>query len=254
MQNELGLAGVAEIQKLGVDKFNETCRGKVLKYTSEWKKTVRCMGRWVDFDKGYKTMDKNYMESVWWVFKQCFDKGLIYQGYRIQPYSPALATLLSNFETNQGYKDRQDPSLTLIFPLNTDEAKFKDTSILVWTTTPWTLYSNFCIVVGPDMDYNLVEQDGKKYWIAASPTATYFKNGNIVETCKGSELVGKDYEPLSRISDEFVTPDQLSRHYKIYPADYVSTEDGTGAVHTAPSFGSLEGGSLPLASAPAVSP
>ena len=237
VQNELGLAGVAEIQNLGVDKFNETCRGKVLKYTSEWKKTVRRMGRWVDFDKGYKTMDKNFMESVWWVFKQCFDKGLIYQGYRIQPYSPALATPLSNFETNQGYKDRQDPSLTLIFPINSNEAKFKDTSILVWTTTPWTLYSNFCIVVGPDMDYNLVEQDGKKYWIAASRTAAYFKNPNIVDTCKGSELVGKDYEPLSRISDEFVTPDQLSRHYKIYPADYVSTDDGTGAVHTAPSFG-----------------
>ncbi|WP_294986898.1 class I tRNA ligase family protein [uncultured Fibrobacter sp.] len=148
VQNELGLAGVAEIQKLGVDKFNETCRGKVLKYTSEWKKTVRRMGRWVDFDKG-----------------------LIYQGYRIQPYSPALATPLSNFETNQGYKDRQDPSLTLIFPINSDEAKFKDFGHLVWTTTPWTLYSNFCIVVGPDMDYNLVEQDGKKYWIPASRTA-----------------------------------------------------------------------------------
>ena len=188
VQNELGLAGVAEIQKLGVDKFNETCRGKVLKYTSEWKKTVRRMGRWVDF----------------------------YQGYRIQPYSPALATPLSNFETNQGYKDRQDPSLTLIIPINSNEPKFKDTIILVWTTTPWTLYSNFCIVVGPDMDYNLVEQDGKKYWIAASRTAAYFKNPNIVDTCKGSELVGKDYDPLSRISDAFVTPDQLSRHYKIY--------------------------------------
>ena len=86
----------------------------------------------------------------------------------------------------------------------------------MWTTTPWTLYSNFCIVVGPDMDYNLVEQDGKKYWIAASRTAAYFKNPNIVDTCKGSELVGRDYEPLSRISDAFVTPDQLSRHYKIY--------------------------------------
>ncbi|MCQ2107255.1 MAG: isoleucine--tRNA ligase [Fibrobacter sp.] len=237
VQNELGLAGVAEIQNLGVDKFNETCRGKVLKYTSEWKKTVRRMGRWVDFDKGYKTMDKNFMESVWWVFKQCFDKGLIYQGYRIQPYSPALATPLSNFETNQGYKDRQDPSLTLIFPLITDEAKFKDTSILVWTTTPWTLYSNFCIVVGADIKYNLVEQDGKKYWIAESRMGAYFKNPNVVDSCMGSELVGKSYEALSHISDEFVTPDQLSRHYKIYPADYVSTEDGTGAVHTAPSFG-----------------
>lgn len=237
IQTKLKLAGVAEIRAFGEDKFNEECRGAVLKYTNEWKKTVRRMGRWVDFDKGYKTMDKTFMESVWWVFKQCFDRGLIYQGYRIQPYSPALATPLSNFETNQGYKDRQDPSLTIIFPLISDEDKFKDTSLLVWTTTPWTLYSNFCIVVGEDIRYNLVEQDGKKYWIAESRTAAYFKDPNIVDTCTGRELVGKSYEPLSRISDAYVTPGQLSRHYKIYAADYVSTEDGTGAVHTAPSFG-----------------
>ena len=237
VQNELGLAGVAEIQNLGVDKFNETCRSKVLKYTSEWKKTVRRMGRWVDFDTGYKTMDKNFMESVWWVFKQCFDKGLIYQGYRIQPYSPALATPLSNFETNQGYKDRQDPSLTLIFPLISDNAKFKDTSILVWTTTPWTLPSNFAIAVGPDMDYNLVEQDGKKFWCAATRTAAYFKNANIVDTCKGSDLVGLSYEALFHLSDAYASKEELEKRYKIYPADFVSTEDGAGAVHIAPSFG-----------------
>jgi isoleucyl-tRNA synthetase len=237
IQTKLGLAGVAEIREFGEDRFNEECRGAVLKYTSEWKKTVRRMGRWVDFDKGYKTMDRTFMESVWWVFKQCFDKGLIYQGYRIQPYSPALATPLSNFETNQGYKDRQDPSLTIIFPLLSDEARFKDTNLLVWTTTPWTLYSNFCIVVGADIKYNLVEFEGKKYWIAESRTAAYFKDPKILDTCMGADLVGKSYEALSHISDAYVTPDQLSRHYKIYAADYVSTEDGTGAVHTAPSFG-----------------
>ncbi len=237
IQTKLGLAGVAEIREFGEDRFNEECRGAVLKYTSEWKKTVRRMGRWVDFDKGYKTMDRTFMESVWWVFKQCFDKGLIYQGYRIQPYSPALATPLSNFETNQGYKDRQDPSLTIIFPLLSDEARFKDTNLLVWTTTPWTLYSNFCIVVGADIKYNLVEFEGKKYWIAESRTAAYFKDPKILDTCVGADLVGKSYEALSHISDAYVTPDQLSRHYKIYAADYVSTEDGTGAVHTAPSFG-----------------
>lgn len=237
VQNELGLAGVAEIQKLGVDKFNETCRSKVLMYTSEWKKTVRRMGRWVDFDKGYKTMDKNFMESVWWVFKQCFDKGLIYQGYRIQPYSPALATPLSNFETNQGYKDRQDPSLTLIFPLISENVRFKGTNILVWTTTPWTLPSNFAIAVGPDMQYNLIEFEGKKYWCASSRTAAYFKNPHIIDTCKGSDLVGLDYEALFHISDAYATADELKKRYKIYAADFVSNEDGAGAVHIAPSFG-----------------
>lgn len=237
IQNELKLSGVAEIKAFGEDKFNEACRGSVQKYVSEWKKTVRRMGRWVDFDNGYKTMDTNFMESVWWVFKQCFDKGLIYQGYRIQPYSPALATPLSNFETNQGYKDRQDPSLTLIFPLITDNAKFKDTNILVWTTTPWTLPSNFAIAVGEDMDYNLVEQDGKKFWCAATRTAAYFKEANVVDTCKGSELVGLSYEPLFRLSDAYATSEELEKRYKIYAADFVSTEDGAGAVHIAPSFG-----------------
>ena len=237
IQNELHLAGVAEIQAFGVDKFNEACRGTVLKYTSEWKKTVRRMGRWVDFDHGYKTMDRDFMESVWWVFKQCFDKGLIYQGYRIQPYSPALATPLSNFETNQGYHDRQDPSLTLIFPLTSGDARFAGTSLLVWTTTPWTLPSNFAIAVGPDMVYNLVEADTGKFWVAATRTAAYFKNPKILDSCKGTELVGQTYEPLFRYSDAFVSEAELATHYKIYAADFVSTEDGSGAVHIAPSFG-----------------
>ncbi len=237
IQSELKLAGVAEIKQFGEDQFNEACRSKVLLYTNEWKKTVRRMGRWVDFETGYKTMDPTFMESVWWVFKQCFDKGLIYQGYRIQPYSPALATPLSNFETNQGYKDRQDPSLTVTFPILSEKPKFKDTEILVWTTTPWTLYSNFVIVIGENIEYNLVAFEGKKYWIAKSRTAAYFKEPNIIDTCLGQELVGLDYEPLSRLSDAYVSKEELAKHYKIYAADYVSTEDGTGAVHTAPSFG-----------------
>ena len=237
IQNELKLAGVAEIKAFGEDKFNEACRGTVLKYTSEWKKTVRRMGRWVDFDKGYKTMDKNFMESVWWVFKQCFDKGLIYQGYRIQPYSPALATPLSNFETNQGYKDRQDPSLTLIFPLNSDDARFAGTSILVWTTTPWTLPSNFAIAVKADAEYVCVEQDGKKFWVMGTRAGAYFKNPNVVAKCMGSDLAGLKYEALFHLSDAYATAEELSKRYTIYEADFVSDEDGAGAVHIAPSFG-----------------
>ncbi|MGL1936344.1 MAG: class I tRNA ligase family protein, partial [Fibrobacterales bacterium] len=140
VQNELKLDGVAAIKEFGEGNFNEECRKSVMTYTEEWRKTVGKMGRWVDFDNGYKTMDKDFMESVWWVFKECFDKGLIYQGYRIQPYSPSLATPLSNFETNQGYRDRQDPSLTVEFALvDSDE------HIIVWTTTPWTLPSNMAL-------------------------------------------------------------------------------------------------------------
>src|SRR5690606_1234852 len=114
----------------------------VLKYTQEWRRTVSRMGRWVDFDNEYKTMDLEFMESVWWVFKRCYDLGLIYQGWRIQPYSPALATSLSNFEVNQGYKMRQDPSVVLRFPLEAGKSGSADEELLVWTTTPWTLPSN----------------------------------------------------------------------------------------------------------------
>lgn len=237
IQNELKLAGVAEIRAFGEDRFNESCRGAVLKYTGEWRKTVRRMGRWVDFDRDYKTMDTPFMESVWWVFKQCFDKGLIYQGYRIQPYSPALATPLSNFETNQGYKDRQDPSLTLIFPIVSENSRFKDTSILVWTTTPWTLPSNFAIAVGPDMEYSLVSHEDKKLWVATSRIQAYFKDAEVLDTCKGFDLLGLHYEPLFRFSDAYATKEELEKRYQIYPADFVSTDDGAGAVHIAPSFG-----------------
>ena len=243
MQTQLKLSGVAEIRAFGEDKFNESCRSAVLKYTGEWRKTVRRMGRWVDFDRDYKTMDPDFMESVWWVFKQCWDKGLIYQGYRIQPYSPALATPLSNFETNQGYKDRQDPSLTLTFPFiqGKDGAalpeKFVGTSLLVWTTTPWTLPSNLAIAVGAELDYDLVEHEGKKLWCARTRLAAYFKNAKAIASAKGSELVGLQYEPLFRIADKFSTPEEQAKRYQIYAADFVSTEDGAGAVHIAPSFG-----------------
>lgn len=232
IQNELKLSGVAEIRAFGEDNFNESCRSAVLKYTGEWRKTVRRMGRWVDFDRDYKTMDPSFMESVWWVFKQAWDKGLIYQGYRIQPYSPALATPLSNFETNQGYKDRQDPSITLSFPLvGTDEA------ILVWTTTPWTLPSNLAIAVGAELEYTLVDHEGKKLWCAASRLAAYFKAPKILKTALGKELAGKKYEPLFRIADQYATPEEQAKRYQLYVADFVSTEDGAGAVHIAPSFG-----------------
>jgi len=243
IQNELKLSGVAEIRSFGEDNFNESCRSAVLKYTGEWRKTVRRMGRWVDFDKDYKTMDPSFMESVWWVFKQAWDKGLIYQGYRIQPYSPALATPLSNFETNQGYQDRQDPSITLSFPLVSDKncqplaAPYAGTAILVWTTTPWTLPSNLAIAVGAELEYALVEHEGKKLWCAASRLAAYFKNPQVLATATGAELAGMHYEPLFRIADQFATPAEQGKRYQLYIADFVSTEDGAGAVHIAPSFG-----------------
>jgi isoleucyl-tRNA synthetase len=236
IQNELKLSGVADIKAFGVDNFNESCRSSVLKYTDEWRQTVRRMGRWVDFDNDYKTMDPGFMESVWWVFKQCWDKNLIYQGYRIQPYSPSLATPLSNFETNQGYKDRQDPSLTVIMPNN--ENSHASENFLVWTTTPWTLPSNMVIAVGANIDYCLVQQGEQSFWLAESRLSAYFKDVEsltITKRCKGQDLAGTEYKPLFNY-----IPNDLegAKHlYKVVCADFVSTENGTGTVHIAPSFG-----------------
>jgi isoleucyl-tRNA synthetase len=228
IQDQLGLHTVRDIQNHGVGKFNEACRAGVLKYTKEWRKTVSRMGRWVDFDNEYKTMDLFFMETVWWVFKQCFDKGLIYQGWRIQPYSPALATPLSNFEVNQGYRMRQDPSVTLSFPL-----EGSDEALLVWTTTPWTLPSNLAIALKEDLEYALVAHEGAKYWIAESRRMAYFGEGSVVlDRVLGKALAGRRYKPLFEFA-----PYMTEKQYSVLLADFVSDSDGTGAVHIAPSFG-----------------
>lgn len=231
IQKSLNLSGQAEIKAHGVDKFNEACRSIVLRYTGEWEKTVLRMGRWVHFEGGYRTMDPSFMESVWWVFKTCFDKGLIYEGYRVQPYSPKLATPLSNFEVNQGYKDRQDPSLTLKFVLENDP---DDAALLVWTTTPWTLPSNLAVALGADIVYVKLRSEGSVYWIAEPRLAAFFdeKKIEVLEKLPGSALAGRRYKPLFSY-----TPKLSDKQYTLLLADFVSTEDGAGAVHIAPSFG-----------------
>lgn len=231
IQNSLKLAGLAEIKAFGVDKFNEACRSIVMRYTGEWEKTVLRMGRWVHFDGGYRTMDPSFMESVWWVFKACFERGLIYEGYRVVPYSPKLATPLSNFEVNQGYKDRQDPSLTLKFFLEGDP---DGAALLVWTTTPWTLPSNLAVALGADIEYVKIRHDSGVYWIAEPRLPAYFDETKveIVERRKGSELAGRRYTPLFSY-----TPKLSEKQYSLLLADFVSVEDGAGAVHIAPSFG-----------------
>jgi isoleucyl-tRNA synthetase len=233
IQDELKLHTVKDIRDHGVGAFNEACRAGVLRYTKEWRRTVSRMGRWVDFDNEYKTMDLDFMESVWWVFQQCFAKGLIYQGYRIQPYSPALATSLSNFEVNQGYRMRQDPSVVLSFPLENAGREITDEALLVWTTTPWTLPSNLAIAVKDDLEYSLVSHEGKKYWIAESRRLAYFGEGDaVLDKVLGKALVGRRYKPLFEFA-----PYMSEKQYSIFAADFVSDADGTGAVHIAPSFG-----------------
>lgn len=229
-ERQLGISGRQAITDFGIDKFNEYCRTSVLQYTSDWERYVTRQARWVDFENDYKTLDTPYMESVMWAFKTLWDKGLIYEGFRVLPYSWALETPLSNTETrmDDAYKQVQDPALTVGFRLSTGEI------ILAWTTTPWTLPSNLALAVAPDVSYAVIEHNGEKLIIASDRLAAYereFPDPKTVETLLGSQLVGRTYEPLFNYFAEH------SKAFCVLAGDFVTTQDGTGVVHLAPGFG-----------------
>jgi isoleucyl-tRNA synthetase len=231
------LSGAHSIEAFGLAKFNEECRNIVLRYTEEWKTTVQRMGRWVDFNQTYRTMDVTFMESVWWVFQQLYDKGLVYEGYKVMPYSAKLGTPLSNFEAGENYKEVDDPALTVAFSL-LDEP---ETAILAWTTTPWTLVSNLALMVGPEIDYVKVlhKESNKQYILAKSRLSANFKNEDdytIIGEMKGRDLAGKRYRP---IFDYFADHAEKGA-FKVILEESVSLEDGTGVVHAAPAFGEVD--------------
>ncbi len=239
-QEQLGLAGTAAIREKGVDVFNETCRSLVLRYVAEWRKTVTRMGRWVDFDNDYKTMDLSFMESIWWVFKQLWENGRVYKSYRIMPYSWKLTTPLSNFEAGSNYQDVQDPSVTVRLRVAKESlakaAVEGDWFFLIWTTTPWTLPANLAVCVGPELDYVAVRdaKEGSVYVMAEARLAAYYKKPDeyaVVARFKGADLVGWRYEPLLPYLAE-----QPNAFVALGDA-FVSTEDGTGIVHIAPAYG-----------------
>lgn len=238
MEKELGLSGPTSVREYGVDRFNEACRENVLRYTKEWEEVVSRLGRWVDFEDDYKTMDLTFMESVWWVFKQLWDKDLVYQDFRVMPFSWRLSTSLSNFEANLDYRDVQDPAITVKMPL-VDE----DASLLIWTTTPWTLPSNLAVAVGPEIDYVKARKtdgsDYEAYYVAeARLKATLGEDAEVIERLKGSELVGRAYVPLfDFFADRAVLPKGEGRAFYVISAEHVTTDSGTGLVHMAPDFG-----------------
>jgi isoleucyl-tRNA synthetase len=233
-EKQLGISTKAEILELGVDRFNDACRSSVLAYTKDWERYVTRQARWVDFENDYKTLDTNYMESVLWAFKTLYDKGLVYEGFRVLAYCWRCETPLSNTETRMDdvYRDRQDPASTVWFELDTGER------ILAWTTMPWTLVPNVALVVGPDIDYAVLEKDGHRWVLAESRLPAYereFAGARRVGTLKGSELVGRRYTPLF----DFLV-DQMAdvpAAFTVLAGDFVSTEDGTGVVQVAPSHG-----------------
>ena len=241
-EKQLGIKDKGQIEAMGLEKFNEYCAQSVLQYTEEWKAYVTRQARWVDFDNGYKTMDLNFMESVMWAFKTLYDNGLIYQGFRVLPYSWAEHTPLSNQETrlDDSYKMRQDPAVTVTMPLVDTPghplgAALAGVNALIWTTTPWTLPSNLAIAVNPDVTYAVVRTaDGERYLLADNLVAGYAKelgDYEIEHTYVGQELAGLGYQPPY---DFFLDEPNA---FRILVADYVTTEDGTGVVHQAPAFG-----------------
>ncbi len=233
-QEQLGLAGTGAIREAGIDTFNETCRSLVLKYVAEWRKTVTRMGRWVDFDNDYKTMDPAFMETIWWAFKQLWEQGRVYKSYRIMPYSWKLTTPLSNFEAGSNYQDVQDPAITVRLKLKRDDAE--PWFALIWTTTPWTLPANLAVCAGPDLDYVAVRDAKEKviYVLAAARLEAIYKKKEdyeVVAQFKGSELAGWKYEAL------FPYLKEQPNAFQILTDGFVSTEDGTGLVHMAPAYG-----------------
>ncbi|MFA5127641.1 MAG: isoleucine--tRNA ligase [Patescibacteria group bacterium] len=234
VEKELGLKTKKDIESIGIEKFNETCRSKVSQYAEIWKGTIRRLGRWVDMDHAYWTMDLPYMESVWWVFKQLWDKGLVYEGYKSMHICPRCETTLSQQEVAEGYKDIKDLSVVAKFELVDEPGTF----VLAWTTTPWTLPGNVALAVGEEVEYVKVKHETGKLILAKNLLEKVFKGQEteVVEEFTGQDLVGKKYKPLFPYYEKEEMPNKENL-YTIVTANFVTTEDGTGVVHIAPAFG-----------------
>ncbi len=245
VQRQLGITDKSQIEEMGIEKFNDACRASVLRYTNEWQAYVTRQARWVDFENGYKTLDLGFMESVIWAFKQLWDKGLAYEGYRVLPYCWNDETPLSSHELRMDddvYQSRQDPAITVGFKV-TDTApsaprvrgELDGAYLLIWTTTPWTLPSNQAVAVNPDVEYVLVQSGARRYVLAKARLAAYARElgeePETLATYRGADLLGTRYLP------PFPYFMDAPNSFQVLPADFVSTEDGTGVVHMSPAYG-----------------
>ncbi|XP_061474059.1 isoleucine--tRNA ligase, cytoplasmic [Rhineura floridana] len=230
----LGIKGPEDVAKMGIPEYNNSCRGIVMRYSEEWKASVMRLGRWIDFDNDYKTLYPEFMETVWWVFKQLYDKGLVYQGVKVMPFSTACNTPLSNFESHQNYKDVQDPSVIVNFPLEEDES----ISLVAWTTTPWTLPSNLALCVNSKLQYVKVKDKntGKTFILMEARLVALYKSESeyvILDRFPGVTLKGKKYKPLFKYFIKW----KQNGAFTVVTDNYVKEEEGTGVVHQAPYFG-----------------
>ncbi|BFZ57160.1 isoleucine--tRNA ligase [Savitreella phatthalungensis] len=236
IDKKLGITGKDDVMAMGIGKYNAECRAIVMRYASEWRATIERMGRWIDFDNDYKTLNPSFMESVWWVFKQLYCKGYVYRGFKVMPYSTGCTTPLSNFEAQQNYRDVPDPAVTIGFPLEDDGG----TMLLAWTTTPWTLPSHLALAVNPKFEYIKIKdgESGRFYVLLESLLRTLYKDPKkakyeVVEKFKGEQLVGLKYVPPF----DYFRKDYGDRAFRVIAADYVTDDSGTGIVHQAPAFG-----------------
>ena len=236
IDKKFNISGPAAVKEMGIAKYNAECKAIVMRFATEWRETIDRLGRWIDFDNDYKTMNPTFMESVWWVFKQLFDQGQVYRSYRVMPFSTALSTPLSQHEAQSNYKEAQDPAVVIAFPL-VDEP---ETSLLAWTTTPWTLPSNIGLAVNAEFEYiKFLDKDsGKQFIMLEKLLKTLYKDPKkakftILGRMKGSDLKDKRYIPPF----DYFYEDYKEQAFKVLNATYVTDDDGTGVVHQAPAFG-----------------
>ena len=236
IEKQLGISGKKQILELGIDKFNNACRDSIFTYKTDWEAFMQRIGRWSEYDNYYATVDTSYTESVWWVIAQVHKKDLLYRGYKSVPYCPRCATPLSNFELNEGYQDNvEDPSLYVTFQLKNDKRK-----MLAWTTTPWSLAGNTALAVSPEEMYVTVEIKNDKgeveqLVLGEKRLEVLQDDYKIITKEKGSELVGKQYEPVFKVNKDLIR--DYPNVYQIWASDFVSIEDGSGVLHVAPAYG-----------------
>ena len=234
VEKELGLEGRRQVEEYGIDRYNAACRESVLEYKGLWDEITERMAYWVDLNDPYVTFEKDYIETVWWLLKQIYEKDLLYKGYKIQWYSPGSETVLSSHEVSLGYEEVQDPSVYIRFPISKEKTFF-----LAWTTTPWTLVSNAALAVGPDVDYVKIRHEdphqGEEELILAEERLEVIREDyEIVETYTGRDLIGMTYKP---VFSYFEGTAAAEKAWRVVEGDFVTTEDGTGVVHMAPAFG-----------------
>jgi isoleucyl-tRNA synthetase len=238
VEKRLGISGPKAIAQYGVDRFNEAARSVVQANTENWEVLTERIGRWVDFENDYKTMDPEFMETVWWVFKQLWDKGLVYKDFKVLPYSWGAATPLSNFEANKDYRDVEDPSITVRLEVLEGAGPVEPGDfLLIWTTTPWTLPGNLAVAVGEDIEYSRIADGGDHYWIATARASSVFgEDPYVVGEARGSELLGVSYEPPF---DHFGGERERGA-FRVIPSSEVTVDEGTGLVHMAPAYGEAD--------------